>query len=213
MDYPRYAEIMIQEQLLSRDITDTRVLRAMKEIPRHSFVPSASLRQAYGDFPLPIGSGQTISQPYMVAYMTQVLSLEGSEKVMEIGTGSGYQTAILSLLAREVYTLEILASLAEKAKKTIQALGLKNIHYRIGDGYQGWVDEAPFDGIIVTAACTEIPPPLVQQLHTGAVMVLPLGRPSDIQELVIVRKEPEGASVKKLMDVRFVPLRRKSSKM
>jgi protein-L-isoaspartate(D-aspartate) O-methyltransferase len=199
---------MVEEQLVRRDIRDERVLEAMGKIERHRFVPEGHLPNAYGDFPVPIGSEQTLSQPYIVALMTEALELEGDERVLEIGTGSGYQTAVLAELARDVYTVEIVRELAEGAREMLTTLGYEKVHFRIGDGREGWPDQAPFDAILVAAAPVRIPIDLREQLGEGGRMVIPVG-PSGEQELELhVRdeQEPEGFSVRKLGAVRFVPL-------
>ena len=166
---------MVRTQIQARGVRDPRVLQAMREVKRHLFVPGESAEDAYEDYPLPIGEGQTISQPYIVALMTELLELQPDDKVLEIGTGSGYQAAILSRLAREVRSIEIVPSLAETAGKRLDLLGYDNVHLRVGDGYKGWPDEAPFDAIIVTAAPPEIPQALVDQLAEGGRMVVPVG--------------------------------------
>ena len=209
MDFDTMREIMVREQLLSRGIRDHAVIRAMSRVPRHLFVPPKMRGSSYADYPLAIGRGQTISQPYIVAYMTEKLILGGAERILEIGTGSGYQTAVLSLCASEVYTVEIISSLIDGAVKIFEELDYTNIHPRTGDGYFGWPEKAPFDGIIVTAAAEKIPGPLVDQLGAGKVMILPLGKREGIQELVQVRKSGEGTDVRRLLDVRFVPLTRR----
>jgi protein-L-isoaspartate(D-aspartate) O-methyltransferase len=199
---------MVEEQLVRREIRDRRVLDAMSRVERHRFVPEAHLGNAYGDFPVPIGHEQTLSQPYIVALMSEALGLEGHEKALEIGTGSGYQTAILAELAREVYTVEILAELTERARDRLNRLGYENVHYRVGDGRQGWPEEAPFDGILVAAAPMSVPPLLREQLSPGGKLVLPVG-PSAEQELELhVRDadDPSGFRVRNLGAVRFVPL-------
>lgn len=198
-------ERMIEEQLVARGITDQRVLEAMRTVPRHLFVEDAIRAQAYGDFPLPIGSGQTISQPYVVALMTLALRLTGSEKVLEIGTGSGYQAAILSRLARVVYTIEIVEPLCREAAATLGRLGFSNVEVRCGDGFVGWPEEAPFDAIMLTASPENIPNPLVEQLAPGGRMILPLG--GHYQELVLIQRSLEGQlSRRELIPVRFVPM-------
>jgi protein-L-isoaspartate(D-aspartate) O-methyltransferase len=168
---------MVEEQLVRRGITDARVLEAMRKVPRHLFVEEALRDRAYGDHPLPIGEGQTISQPYIVAIMTQLLHLTGSEKVLEIGTGTGYQTAVLAELARRVCSVERIASLAARARATLEAMGYTNVWVRTADGTFGWPDEAPFDRILVSAAAPAVPEPLFEQLVEGGRMVLPVGDP------------------------------------
>jgi protein-L-isoaspartate(D-aspartate) O-methyltransferase len=195
---------MVRVQLEGRDIRDARVLDAMLRVPRHEFVPEAPPRSAYGDTPLALALGQTISQPYIVAFMTQALGLEGDEKILEIGTGSGYQAAVLAEIVREVYTIEILPELQERALSVLGRLGYRNIRGRVGDGYLGWPEEAPFDGIIVTAAPREVPRPLLDQLKTGGRLVIPVG--DLVQDLVVFEKGPGGISHRTLIPVRFVPM-------
>ena len=195
---------MVFEQIVQRGVTEPRVLAVMNDVPRHLFVPTAHRDQAYNDAPLPIGEGQTISQPYIVALMTSLLELRGSEKVLEIGTGSGYQAAILGKLVRDVYTIEILRPLGEEAQRTLAAQGYRNVHTRIGDGYQGWPEEAPFDAIIVTAAPERIPDPLLEQLRVGGRMVVPVG--SFFQDLLLLTKTNDGFERRNVLPVRFVPM-------
>jgi protein-L-isoaspartate(D-aspartate) O-methyltransferase len=195
---------MVREQLRARDIRDERVLDVMGRVPRHLFVPEEYRDTAYEDHPLPIGHGQTISQPYIVAFMTQALKPEPTHKVLEIGTGSGYQAAVLAALSREVYTIEILAPLAETARKTLAAVGVQNVHVRTGDGYLGWPEHAPYDRIVVTAAPPQIPPALVEQLRVGGLMAIPVG--TTLQELRILRKTASGLETLATMPVRFVPM-------
>jgi protein-L-isoaspartate(D-aspartate) O-methyltransferase len=199
---------MVEYQLKGRDIVDKRVLDAMLKVERHKFVPKDSQHLAYIDEPLPIGFGQTISQPYIVALMTQLLELKGDEKVLEIGTGSGYQAAILAELSKGVYTIEIIPQLAQRAEKLLKDLGYKNIFVKIGDGYLGWPEYAPFDKIILTCAPEEIPQTLVEQLKDGGKMVLPVG--SVAQDLVVVEKQKGRIITKSIIPVRFVPMIRKS---
>ncbi len=195
---------MVDEQLRARDIRDQRVLDAMREIPRHLFIPEPQRSSAYGDFPVSIGHSQTISQPYIVAFMTQALDLAPDHKVLEIGTGSGYQAAVLSRLVTAVYTMEIVAPLAESARATLSGLGYANIHVKTGNGYLGWPEEAPFDRIMVTAAPDEVPPALVQQLKIGGRMAIPVG--TDVQELRILRRTATGMETLETLPVRFVPM-------
>lgn len=195
---------MVSEQLAGRDITDPRVLDAMGAIPRHRFVPEDLRDQAYRDHPLPIGHDQTISQPYIVAFMSQVLDLQPEDRVLEIGTGSGYQAAVLGALVREVYTIEIVEPLGEAARKTLEALGAENIHVRVGDGFAGWPTEAPFDKIMLTAAPAEVPMPLMEQMAVGGLLVAPVGEHR--QELVLIRRHAQGWERKSLLGVRFVPM-------
>lgn len=199
---------MVEEQLVRRGIEDRRVLDAMSRIERHRFVPEPHLVNAYGDFPVPLGDEQTLSQPYIVALMTEALALEGHEKILEIGTGSGYQTAILAELSRVVYTVEVLVELSKQACATLRGLGYENVHFRVGDGRQGWPEEAPFDGILVAAAPVTVPPLLREQLAPSGRLVLPVG-PSTEQELELHVKDasdPSGFRVRSLGAVRFVPL-------
>ncbi len=196
---------MVSEQLVPRGIRDERLLAAMREIPRHRFVPPALVHQAYADAPLPIGEGQTISQPYIVAEMTQLLDLSGEEKVLEIGTGSGYQTAILCRLAREVVTIETMPRLAARARDILEELEVANAVFRIGDGSLGAPEEAPFDRVIVTAASPDVPAPLFEQLVEGGVMVIPIGGRWE-QDLCVVRKESGELRKEWRGGCRFVPL-------
>jgi protein-L-isoaspartate(D-aspartate) O-methyltransferase len=195
---------MVDEQLKARDIRDARVLDAMLTVPRHLFVPEPQRAQAYGDYPLPIGHGQTISQPYIVAFMTQALNVRPGDRVLEIGTGSGYQAAVLSALATTVYTMEIVAPLAERARETLKSLGYRNIQVRTGNGYLGWPEHAPYDRIMVTAAPDEVPAALVQQLKIGGVMAIPVGTVT--QELRILRRTETGTETLGTLPVRFVPM-------
>jgi len=200
---------MVEGQIEARGVADKRVLRAMETVPRHLFVPEDVRAYSYLDTPLPIGSGQTISQPYIVAFMTELLSLKEGDKVLEIGTGSGYQAAILSLIVREVYTIEIKRDLAKRAREILQRLGYDNVTVYAGDGYLGLPGEAPFDAIMITAATPEIPPALLDQLGTGGRMVVPVGQPSRTQNLTLVTKKSTGEiSREELAPVLFVPLTR-----
>ncbi len=195
---------MVDQQLRARGISSPRVLDAMQRVPRHVFVPDNVRPQAYRDYPLAIGYDQTISQPYIVAFMTEALDVEPSHTVLEIGTGSGYQAAVLAELARTVYTIEIIEPLALRAKKTLASLGYDNVHVRTGNGYFGWPEHAPYDRIIVTAAPEEIPAALVQQLKMGGLMAIPVG--TGFQELRIVRRTPAGLELLETLPVRFVPM-------
>jgi protein-L-isoaspartate(D-aspartate) O-methyltransferase len=203
-NFDKQRERMVSSQLAARGIKDRYVLETMKKIPRHSFVPGDLLSHAYSDEPLPIGEGQTISQPYIVAYMTETLALRGKERVLEIGTGSGYQTAILAELAQEVFTVELIETLSLRAQNTLASLDYTNIRYRIGDGTFGWEDHAPFDAIMVTAAPDEVPRSLEKQLKIGGKMIIPVG--AGFQELVFVIRDKKRYKRKKLLPVRFVPL-------
>ncbi len=198
-------ERMVRSQLAARGISDVRVLEAMRTVPRHLFVPAHMVGSAYRDSPLPIGQGQTISQPYIVAYMTEQLELKGDERVLEIGTGSGYQAAILSLLADRVVTVERFPGLAQEAQERLAALGYDNVRVVVGDGSLGWPDEAPYDAIIVTAAAPEVPAPLKEQLADGGRLVAPVG-PRWTQELVKIRRVGGEFKVIPLIGVAFVPL-------
>ena len=203
-DFAEERERMVAGQIEARGVRDPRVLAALRAIPRHEFVPPAQRIHAYEDRPLPIGEGQTISQPYIVAVMTELLELDGSEKVLEVGTGSGYQAAVLGRLAREVYSIEIVPELARRAEADLERLGYANVHVRDGDGYRGWPEHAPFDVIIVTAAPGHVPAPLVEQLALGGRMVLPVG--DVFQDLVLVTRGAEGVRQERLLGVRFVPM-------
>jgi protein-L-isoaspartate(D-aspartate) O-methyltransferase len=195
---------MVDEQLRARDIRTPAVLDAMRRVPRHRFVPEEERRSAYTDYPLPIGNGQTISQPYIVAFMTESLDVERSHRVLEIGTGSGYQAAVLAELAGEVYTIEIVPPLAERSQRTLAELGYKNVHVRTGNGYAGWAEAAPFDRIIVTAAPDAIPQALVDQLKMDGLMAIPVGIGE--QTLHVMRRTPSGMTTLKTLPVRFVPM-------
>ncbi len=203
-EFDRERKMMADSQIRARGVRDARVLAAMEKVPRHLFVPAGMRRYAYADEPLPIGEGQTISQPYIVAYMTEALGLGGEERVLEVGSGSGYQTAILAELVREVWTVEIVEALSRRARSVLDGLGYGNIHYRVGDGSEGWPQSAPFDAVMVTAAAAEIPDSLEAQLEAGGRMIVPVG--TDFQELVLIRKEKKGLKREKLLAVRFVPL-------
>jgi protein-L-isoaspartate(D-aspartate) O-methyltransferase len=198
-------ERMVREQIAGRGISNPRVLAAMSKVPRHELVPEGVRAQAYQDRPLPIGHDQTISQPFVVAYMTEQLELKGGERVLEVGTGSGYQAAVLAEIAGEVYTIEIVEPLGIRARDDLKRLGYRNVHVRIGDGYRGWPELAPFDAIIVTAAPGHVPQPLVDQLAMGGRLVLPVGEFD--QELLRIQRQPDGIREEKLIDVRFVPMR------
>jgi protein-L-isoaspartate(D-aspartate) O-methyltransferase len=198
----------LSNQLLEMGIRDRRVLEAVAQVPRQLFVPEAQRAEADADRPLPIGLGQTISQPFVVATMTEAAGLRGGERVLEVGTGSGYQTALLALLAREVFSIEILPELAEQARRTLQeTLGLDNVRLRVGDGRRGWPEAAPFDAILVTAAPAQVPPALPAQLAPGGRLVIPVGEDPDAQRLLLLRRGEDGATTSEdLMTVRFVPL-------
>jgi protein-L-isoaspartate(D-aspartate) O-methyltransferase len=202
-------ETMVEQQIRQRGITDARVLEAMRKVPRDRFVPAELVSRAYDDGPLPIGQGQTISQPYIVAYMTETLAVTANQKVLEIGTGSGYQAAVLGELARQVFTIEIVPELARRAEATLKALGYPNVTVRAGDGYAGWVEEAPFDRILVTAAPEQIPKPLIDQLAVGGRLVAPVGGQGETQWITIVEKTPRGIVEKRTIPVQFVPFTRR----
>jgi protein-L-isoaspartate(D-aspartate) O-methyltransferase len=208
-EFARLRERMVREQLQSRDIIDPLVLAAMRKVPRHEFVPGDFVRSAYEDCALSLRLGQTISQPYIVAYMTQALELHGTERVLEIGTGSGYQAAVLAEIVPEVYTIEILPQLQEQAAAALAKLGYRNIHLRTGDGYMGWPEHAPFDRIIVTAAPESVPQPLIDQLKEGGRLVIPIGRMD--QDLVVYEKGKNGVTSRVTIPVRFVPMTGKAS--
>lgn len=203
-EYARRRMNMVDNQIRARGIRDPRVLEVMRKVPRHEFVPAEQAANAYDDNPLPIGLGQTISQPYIVAYMTEQLQVTPQSKVLEIGTGSGYQAAVLGELAKEVYTIEIVADLARRSKDTLARLGYTNIHVKAGDGYRGWPEQAPFDRIIVTAAPDHVPQPLVDQLAVGGRLIIPVG--DYYQQMLILTKTPRGVVEEKTIDVVFVPM-------
>jgi protein-L-isoaspartate(D-aspartate) O-methyltransferase len=198
---------MVEGQIAARGVRDEAVLRALQSVPRHEFVPASLANEAYSDNPLPIGYGQTISQPYIVGYMTQLLAPSPQSKVLEIGTGSGYQAAVLSKIAREVYSIEVIAALGKEAMERLARLGYSNVHVRIGDGYLGWPEEAPFDRIILTAAPPEIPELLVDQIAPGGRLIAPVGPSYGAQEIVVVEKDA-GGNISRQTDipVRFVPM-------
>jgi protein-L-isoaspartate(D-aspartate) O-methyltransferase len=197
---------MVDTQLRARDVSDAQVLAAMERVPRHRFVRETDVDLAYGDHPLDVGHGQTISQPYIVGYMTEQLRVPQGGRVLEIGTGSGYQTAVLAELVGEVYTIEIVPELAQRAAELLESLGYRNVHTRFGDGYAGWPEAAPFDAVIVTAAPDHLPQPLVEQLAIGGRLAVPVGRGD--QELIVFTKTPEGLREHSRLPVRFVPLTR-----
>jgi protein-L-isoaspartate(D-aspartate) O-methyltransferase len=198
---------MVKTQIVERGVNDPHVIGAMKSVPRHKFVPDKYITSAYDDNPLPIGYGQTISQPYIVAYMTEVLNLRKTSTVLEVGTGSGYQAAILSPIVKQVYTIEIISELAKSAAIRLKDLGYDNVEVAIGDGYYGWNKYAPFDAIIVTAAAGHIPPPLLEQLKNNGRMVIPVGGSFTVQNLILISKDGDGnITTRNLIPVRFVPL-------
>ncbi len=197
---------MVADQIEARGIEDERVLAAMRAVPRHEFVPPPLRGMAYSDRPLPIGEGQTISQPYIVALMTELAEITPGERVLEIGTGSGYQAAVLAELTDSVYTIELLPGLAAQARRALDGLGLKQVRSRVGDGYLGWPEAAPFGAILVTAAPDHIPQPLVEQLADGGMLVVPVGPTGGIQRLIRLRKTGEVLTEEEILPVRFVPL-------
>jgi protein-L-isoaspartate(D-aspartate) O-methyltransferase len=197
---------MIKHQLKGRDITDEAVLQAMNAVPRERFVGQAQQDMAYADFPLPIGYGQTISQPYVVAFMTQMIEVRAEDRVLEIGTGCGYQAAVLARLAQQVYTIEIIKPLADDARKLLAELGYTNIFIKAGDGFDGWPEHAPFDKIILTCAVKELPPALIEQLQEGGRIIAPIGAPGGVQELILATKTNGRLQSKKVLPVRFVPM-------
>ena len=205
MDFEKARNRMVETQLIPRGIRDPRVLSAMRAVPRHLFVDEAYRDQAYGDFPLPIGEGQTISQPYIVALMTEALRLSGSEKVLEVGTGSGYQAAVLARLAARVFSVERLATLSARARRVLEEIGCANVTLRVGDGTLGWPEEAPFDAVVVTAGAPKVPEPLVEQLAPGGRLVVPVGDRFS-QDLVVVERTAEGLRETSLGGCRFVDL-------
>ncbi|MBN1883897.1 MAG: protein-L-isoaspartate(D-aspartate) O-methyltransferase [Candidatus Krumholzibacteriota bacterium] len=204
-DYASLRRRMVETQIARRGVTDSATVRAMLAVPRHRFVPADVRGMSYEDHPLPIGSGQTISQPYIVALMTASLALTDTSRVLEVGTGSGYQAAVLAEIAREVYSIEIVTALAERAGRLLAELGYDNVHVRAGDGYAGWPEAAPFDGVIVTAAAPRVPEPLVKQLRAGGRLVIPVGE--GWQELCVYEKEAGGQlRLLSTLPVRFVPM-------
>jgi protein-L-isoaspartate(D-aspartate) O-methyltransferase len=203
-DFRRERNMMVESQIRARGISDVNTLRAMRNVPRHLYIPYNQRNSAYDDRPLPIGYGQTISQPYIVAYMTEIINPTSGQKVLEIGTGSGYQAAVLAEIVDHVYTIEIVKPLGETAK-TALVQNYNNVSVKIGDGYYGWEEHAPFDAIVVTAAAEYIPPPLIEQLKDGGRMVIPVGSPFRVQQLMLIEKKNGQISSRSLMPVRFVP--------
>ena len=205
--YAERREAMVKNTIELRGVEDPATLQAMRAVERHEFVDPRLIDQAYADRPLPIGHGQTISQPYIVAHMTELLRPKEGDVVLEIGAGSGYQAAVLGEIVGQVYTIEIVPALAQLSKDRMEKLGYDNVEVKEGDGYYGWEEHAPFDGIIVTAAATHIPPPLVEQLKPGARMIIPVGPPMQVQNLMLVEKDEDGSVTQRnVMPVRFVPL-------
>jgi protein-L-isoaspartate(D-aspartate) O-methyltransferase len=205
--YERERQTMVRSQLQSRGIRHRPTLDAMRQVPRHLYVPVQNQAYAYQDRPLPIGYGQTISQPYIVAYMTQIIEPAPEHRILEIGTGSGYQAAVLAEIVSQVYTIEIIPELTARAKRVL-SIHYDNVEVKTGDGYYGWEEHAPFDAIVVTAATEHIPPPLVEQLKDGGLMIIPVGSPFQVQQLMLVEKKDGGISTRSLMPVRFVPFTR-----
>jgi len=203
-DFSSLREKMVEVQIAGRGVKNAKVLDAMGKVPRHFFVPEELRDSAYADEPLPIGAGQTISQPYIVAYMTEMLELRGAERVLEVGTGSGYQTAVLAEIVKDVFTIEVVAALSQRAQDVLKSLGYVNIQFKIGDGTRGWKDFAPYEAIMVTAAPGSVPKALQEQLQVGGRMIIPIG--VDYQELVLVRREEKTFKETRLLSVRFVPL-------
>ncbi len=197
-------EAMVRTQIEGRDVRDPRVLAAMRAVPRHRYVPETVRERAYGDHPLPIGFDQTISQPYIVAFMTEALGVHSEHKILEVGTGSGYQAAVLAMLARKVYSIEIVEGLANRSRQLLRDEGFANLEVRAGDGYRGWPDQAPFDGIIVTCAPDHVPPALKEQLKVGGRLVIPVG--AGYQELLLITRTESGFSEQRILPVRFVPM-------
>ena len=204
-------QVMVRTQIEARGVKDPLVLEAMRSVPRHEFVPTQMREYAYADRPLPIGERQTISQPYIVALMTELAQVKKDDRVLEVGTGSGYQAAVLAEIGARVHTIEIIPSLAARARKTLEAVGYDGIEYRVGDGYGGWPEAAPFDSIIVTAAPGHVPQPLVDQLKMGGRLVIPVGKA--FQQLVVITATPEGPSRKEIIPVRFVPMTGKAQRV
>ncbi len=205
LDYTRAREKMVKEQIIGRGIRDPKVIDALTRVPRHLFVPEALLGQAYGDTALPIGEGQTITQPFMVAFMSEALNLQGNEKILEVGTGSGYQAAALACLADRVYSVERVRGLLERARKALDRIQCHNVVTKLSDGSYGWVEEAPFDAILITAGAPSLPQPLLGQLKVGGTMVIPVGE-RNCQRLIRIRKDSQGYSQEDLLDCNFVSL-------
>lgn len=208
--FTRQRKRMVEEQIAYRGVRDKRVLEAMESVPRHLFIPEEARSYSYYDQPVPIGYGQTISQPYIVAFMTELLQTGNNDVILEVGTGSGYQAAVLARLVKQVYSIEIIKDLGEEARQRLKQLGYANIEVMIGDGYKGWAEHAPFDAIIVTAAAEHIPQPLIDQLKAGGRMVIPVGGIYAVQDLMLITKDASSKVVKEsIIPVRFVPLLRK----
>ena len=208
-DFSRLRDKMVKEQIVRRGISDPSTLSSLRKVQRHLFVPDDLIDYSYDDRPLPIGFGQTISQPYIVAYMTEIIKPRPDYIVLEIGTGSGYQAAVLSGIVKEVYSIEIIDSLGNQAKNRLDKLNYKNVHVRSGDGYHGWKEKAPFDAIVVTAAAEHIPPPLISQLKENGRMIIPVGSPFMTQQLMLVEKRKGRIRTSSMMPVQFVPFKRR----
>ncbi len=211
-DYSAERNGMVENQIIANGIQDPGVIDAMKTVPRHKFVPPTIMSSAYEDRPLPIGEGQTISQPFIVAFMSELMELHGGERVLEIGTGSGYQAAVLSRLCKEVYTIEIKPVLHRRSSARFKQDGYTNIHARMGDGYYGWEEHGPFDAIMITAAANHIPPPLIKQLKEGGRLILPLSRSFFFQTLAVVTRKGDAVEIRYSLPVRFVPMTGKAMK-
>ncbi len=203
----RLREQMVRDQIQSRGVKDRHVLEAMRRVPRHEFCSDHSVEAAHGDHPLPVGHGQTISQPYIVAVMTETVAVRPGDKVLEIGTGSGYQAAVLAEIGCEVYTIEIVPELAESARRTLERLGYENVHCRVGNAAYGWPEQAPFDGALGTCAAPDPPEAVVEQLQTGSSLVLPVDQGAFSQWLTVITKTEKGKEQRRMMPVRFVPMR------
>ena len=211
-NYSRLREQMVKRQIIARGVKDEQVIKAMLTVPRHLFVPESNRSMAYDDTPLPIGEGQTISQPYIVAFMTEYLKLKPDDRILEIGTGSGYQAAILAELVKEVYTIEIIPVIGNRASKLLDEMGYSNIHVKVGDGYKGWPEEAPFNAIIVTCAPDEMPRALVNQLSEGGRIIVPVGSQYSAQYLILGTKKKGKLITENVLPVRFVPMVRGSER-
>lgn len=211
IDYTALRHVMVETQLEARGIYDRSTLKAMATVPRHKFVPKEQEPYAYNDRPLPIGQKQTISQPYMVAYMTQAIKPYKNKKILEIGTGSGYQAAVLAEIVDSVYTIEIIPDLGQRASQILKQLNYNNVMVRVGDGYHGWPEHAPFDAIVVTAGAEEIPEPLIAQLKEGGLMIIPVGEHNSVRQLVLLKKNKGKIKTKNVMAVRFVPFTREKN--
>ena len=207
--FKKKRETLVDQTIAKRGVKDKAVLNAMKTVPRHLFVPGGSISRAYEDRPMGIGYGQTISQPYIVAYMTEIIQPKAEHKVLEVGTGSGYQAAVLAELVKDVYTIEIIPELGNASAATLKKLDYKNVNVKISDGYFGWPEHAPFDAIVVTAAAEFVPPPLIEQLKEGGKMIIPIGSPYMNQTLMLVEKKGAKITTKSLLPVVFVPFTRK----